>query len=294
MRAKVVAVHSNKLIVQAFIAALLAFVFSTYASAATAETKLVTKLPVKRSSKALKFGAALSIETDSTINNSEKKEYDGFYVLVPSVSQKSSGLSGNLKLVYSQKYTVQNEDNTDGDLSSPVIRLRKTIRLGESMKAGNFYFGPNFTIPAGREARRQTLNGATGLVAGVNKTFGLVSLGQELSYTYRFYRYDIRDNGVVNSPHAFASTSSAAVQINSWFGISGEFAVQQLVNFQGTPVAFSSASLGADFTLSESASISTGLATVLAGTISDDGQRNRFLLYDPGVTAAFLTLSLSI
>ena len=345
MRAKVVAVHSNKLIVQAFIAALLAFVFSTYANAAqlksvplkkhkpksvmflnsknqkllaqnsanaAADAKLEgtfmsdsipvaapvenhlakSVTPLTKVKKVWEPAAALNIETSTGINSAEKKSYSGEYTFIPSLKHNPSKLSAAAKIIYGREYTEQKDDNTDGDLSPISIALRKAVET-KGLVDG-IHFGPNFTIPAGNEARRQTLNGALGLMVGATKKIGILSLKQEVGYSYRFYRYDIRDDGTVNSPHSIASSSSAGLEFNKWFGLSAEFVAQQLINFQGTPTGNTSAAVEADFTVSKNASVALGLATSLAGTLSNDGQTRRILLYDPGVTSVFLSLGLSI
>ena len=305
MKAKAAVQHSNYHLVLAFIVMAIAFLFSLGVNAAPLKTTASKKTvkatqsvlaakvaPKTEEKKTWVAAASLSVETSSGINSAEKKTYSGEYMLVPSLTHNPTKTSAAAKIVYGREYSQQKDDNTDGDLSSIAIALRKSVEVNGVIDG--FHFGPNFTIPAGNEARRQTLNGAIGATVGATKKLGKFSLKQDFSYSYRFYRYDIRDNGVVNSPHAFSSASSGSYQLNDWFGLSGEFAVQQLINFQGTPTAFSSAAAGADFTVTKNAGISMGLATVLAGTLSDDGQRNRFVLYDPGVTIAYLTLVLSL
>lgn len=261
--------------------------------AAPANSSIAAKVETSPAKKDLEVGAAFSIETSTGINSAEKKSYSGEYALVPSIKYNPLALSAFGKIAYGREYTSQKEDNTDGDLSSIALGIRKAIKLGGGL-VDSVHFGPNFVIPAGNEARRQTFNGAIGATLGATKVIGKLSLKQELGYAYRFYRFDIRDNGVINSPHSFSSSSSAGVEITKWFGLSAEFAAQQLINFQGTPAAFTSTAVEAAFTLSEKASLALGLATALAGTLDDDGQSSRILLYDPGVTAAYLTLGLSI
>lgn len=309
MKAKAVVIHSNKVLVQAFIVAAFAFLFSNYANAVTlkasaskksvktvvgpVDTALATSLESQAKARSnLVYGAALSAGINQTNTSEGRQSYYGTYSIRPSVAHAKTNTSLDASLTYDRQYSYALDDRTDGDWRSVIVKLNKKISV--SGLVDNVTVGPRLWIGLGNEARRQTFQGALGAAVSVDKKIGVVTLGQTAAYLYRQFEYDIRNDGTVNSPHSLSESTSLTFSPTDWLHLGASFGLSYLRSFQGVSRTFSTTDIGASFSLAKNVSLSIGATTFLKSTLEPSGSGNKVKIWDSNDAIAFMELGLSI
>lgn len=320
MKAKAVSLQSNKLLVQALIAAALAFVFSTYANAATLKTasakklvkvtnaktqrqriavaataggSLATSLKAESKKKSdLDVGASLVIGTNQANTKVGKQNYYGSYTLAPSISHAKTNTSLSANLTYDRQYKYELDDRTDGDWRIGLVTLSKKIPLTGIVDS--ITISPRVVIGMGNAAKRWSYQGGFGSSLTASKKLALVTVSQSVGYTYNFYEYDIRDDGTVNSPHRLDETTSVALNPNDWLELQASFGLTYLRSFQGVNRTFSTTAFGASVALAKNVSVGIGAINFLRNTLEPSGLGNKVKLWDSNDAIAFIELGLSI
>jgi len=268
---------------------------SAIPSGAVSPANISATLPEKETSKRVVWSSSLTIDTSGTLNADDARSYSGEYLLKTGLSDKKTGIAGLLKLGYDREYSFEQDDGHDGDLVDPSVAVTKTWTEGKDFRSPVFdtiVAGVSGVAGASRESARRTLVAAVGPKLGVTKKIHRLNLGETFGYSRRFYNYDIRDDGTVNSPDSFSSTTDISFDITDDLSIAAETALFYAINFQGTGVTEEWSSLELDYTLSKTIGTALGVATK-RGTISDDGTYNQIKFIDANVAQAYFDLILN-
>jgi hypothetical protein len=282
---------------------LIAMVFSTALRTNAAEApapaaKVSTKVAEQKPAESAYQGSAkFVIETSRVVNtDTDTESFAGWYQATFSGLHKPTNIGAKLVLGFSQEYSYDREDGTTNAFDNPLASVSKTWKSGADFKTkfvDTVALSLTGALPASREMTRRTFLGSLGPNIGVAKKFGRATVTQALGYVRSFYEYEIRDNGVVNSPDAFRSTTGLDLALTDALSLSTSLVYTYAVSFQGVGKATQITSLSADYAFTDHFSMSLGLATE-RGTLEPDGQTNRIKFYDPDTTQAFIDLVVDI
>ena len=148
-------------------------------------------------------------------------------------------------------------------------------------------------LPGNRESERKAFQGSIGPTVSFLSTVRRFQIKQAFGYTRAFYEYDIRNDGTVNSPDQYKSTTEIGLSVTEKFSLGVSVALAHAVNFQGTGKTTESSAISADYAFSQNVQTSLGVGTE-RGTMLPDGQSNRVRVFDPEVATAFFDLVIGI
>ncbi len=242
------------------------------------------------------FAGTVLIETTRNANEDDRESYGGWYQLTANAVHKKSAISTSLRLGWTQEYTYQRDDGSNGSLENPSLGIAKVYRHGKDYEIPwidslSLSFGTS--VGANREAARRTFLWSNSLTLTGVKNLGRFTFRQGFGYSRSFFEYDIRDNGVVNSPNTYRSTSSLELVVTDQLALSSSFAYAYSVSFQGVGRATQSSSASVDYMISNQLAASLGVA-VERGTLEPDGQINRVKFFAPESAQYFLDLMISL
>ena len=252
-------------------------------------------LPEKDTSKRIVWSSSLIVDTSSELSREDNNSMSGEYLLKTGLTDQKTNVSLLLKAGYDREYTNEQKDGRDGDLVDPSISLTKTWKDGVDFRSPVFdslFVGLSSVAGASRESARRTFVASVGPKFGMSKKFHRLNFGQVVGYSYKFYNYDIRDDGTVNSPNSFSSVTDLSYDITDSLAISAEMLLVHSINFQNTGVSSEESALSLDYTVSKAFGVSLGVATK-RGTISDDGTSNGVKFIDDAVAQGFLDIILN-
>jgi hypothetical protein len=205
----------------------------------------------------------------------------------PSKVNLSARLSGSRELRY------ERDDGSSGQIDNIRLGAARGLWASSSSEAvvQALRGSVSATLPANREAGRQTFRGSLGLsVTAASMTWKTLSARLSSGYTYRNYSYDIRDNGVVNSPHAVRAGFDIDSQISSNLRAYFSLGVTTVRSFQGVLRSTSASDIGFDYGFLEDWTASLGLSTE-RGTLEPDGVTNRVRVLTPDSSVAYLSFT---
>lgn len=255
---------------------------------------LATKVQSGTSGNPFLYSGTVLLSTARTANEAEPIAYSGAYQLTASALHKASVLNGTVKLAYSREYTKNMDDDKPGDIVNPQFSLSKTF-LDKTDFDGLWVDSLALSLlgVAGlsRESKRRHHVGSGGFGVTAGKRLGRFNLRQGVSYSYGVYEYDIRGNGVVNSPHVYRSLSSVYVSLTDALTFAVDLSYAYAVSFQGVGKVTQIANLGLEYAFNDRVAISVGAETE-RGTLEPDGQSNRVRLFAP--EAAHYTVDVAV
>lgn len=242
------------------------------------------------------FTGQLLFETTRSANEAEPISYGGSYQLTGSAIHKKSAVNATARVGYTRAYSYERDDGSVGSFDNPGLSLAKSFRNGKDYEFSALdavSVSLSGSIGANDESRRRTFLWSNGVSVTGAKTLGNWSLRQGFGYTHSFYEYDIRDNGVVNSPHTLRSTTMAFYSLNDQISFGASFLYGYSISFQGVGRATTMAQFSADYAFTNKISASLGVASD-RGTLEPDGQTNRIRFYAPEAATYFFDLIVSL
>lgn len=248
------------------------------------------------SEKPFLYTGQLLLETTRSANEAEPISYGGWYQLTASGIHKKSAINGTFRAGYTREYSYQREDGSMGSFDNPSVSVAKSFRHGKDYDLSwidAISLSVSGAIGANDESRRRTFLWSNGVSVTVAKRLGRLSLRQGLGYTHSFFEYDIRDNGVVNSPHTLRSSTLAFYSLNDHISLGASLMYGYALSFQGVGRATTMAQFSADYAITEKISASLGVASD-RGTLEPDGQTNRIRFYAPEAATYFFDLIVSL
>lgn len=248
-----------------------------------------------------KPSAKAVISTSRTLQEEEEPSYGGAYELTLGASNKYLGLSGSARVGYSREYSFQRDDGTDGSMDNPSAVISKKFVKDEwdanPSAIWKYVDGISWSVsgalPGNAESERRTFQGSLGTSVGFAKSIRRLDLSQGFGYTRGFYEYDIRDDGTVNAPDSFKSTTSLGYNVTDKLALSLSVALSHAINYQGTGKTAEMSSLSLDYAFNKHVQTSLGVATE-RGTMLPDGETNRVRVFDPEVASAFFDLVIGL
>jgi hypothetical protein len=243
-----------------------------------------------------RFGGTILIETTRNANEDDRESFGGWYQLTANAVHKKTAISTSLRLGWTQEYTYQRDDGSNGSMENPSLSIAKSFRNGKDYEIPwidslSLSFGTS--MGANREAARRSFLWSNSLTLTGTKSLGRFTLRQGFGYSRSFFEYDIRDSGVVNSPNTYRSTSSVELGLTDQLALSSSFAYAYSVSFQGVGRATQSSSASVDYMISNRLAASLGVA-VERGTLEPDGQINRVKFFAPESAQYFFDLMISL
>lgn len=233
------------------------------------------------------------ISTSRSVNVEEPNDFAGTYRL--SLKYKSKNWSASTELGYILNYSKELEEpeygtGQVGDFEDPKLGL--TTKRDVLTEGFSIQYGLNATAPLSKLTTKRSFRGSLGPSLGYSYQNGRWLFNQTLGYRYAFYEYEIRDNGVTNSPHNLSLLNSITYDITEKLQAGVSFLFRHSISFQGVGRNQTLTTASLDWSPIEKVSIGTGVET-LAGTLSPDGGLDRLYLYEPGLAQVFLDLSLN-
>ncbi len=240
------------------------------------------------------FNGQLVLETARTADEAEAASYSGWYMATASATHKKLGMTATARLGYSQEYSYRRDDGTNGSFDNPSLSVAKSFLNGrdyENSWIDSVSVSASGSVGANNESARRTLLWTNGLTVTGAKNLGRFNLRQAFGYTHSFFEYDIRDNGVVNSPSSFRTLTTLYYDINDRLSVGASFTYAYAISFQnvGRGTQFTSATL--DYMITPKISASIGVASERS-TIEPDGQSDRIRFYAPESAQYFADLIL--
>ncbi len=244
----------------------------------------------------LKPSAEFVLDTARTLSENESDSWSGFYQLNLGLADKETSSSALLRLGYSREYSYERADGTDGDFDNPRLDLRKSFKSGDHFKStliDEWAIGARGILGVSRESKRRTYRGEFGPSISVRKKWGRFELIQAFRYGWRSYEYDIRMDGTVNSPHGFASSTVANLELTEMITLNGTFVYSHDISFQGVGRSAESTQFSLDCAWTKNFDTSIGFVTERP-TAEADGQSERMKFFDQDKAQAFFDLILKI
>ena len=118
-------------------------------------------------------------------------------------------------------------------------------------------------------------------------------LKEGFGYSHGFYEYDIRDDGTVNSPEQFMSTTEASLKLTEKLALSASLGLVDAISFQGVSKVSQTSGFSIDYTINDHIATSLGVSTDRP-TQLPDGQSDRVQFLDPTVAQAFLDIVIGL
>lgn len=283
---------------------LFAFISNFFASTANAQAAALANDPATLAASAadsanqspFAFSGQLLVETTRTADEAEPISYTGWYQATASATHKSSALTGTARLGYSREYSYEREDGSVGSFDNPSLSLAKSFRNKKDFETDlldSVSISVSGSVGANDDSRRRTFLWSNGVSITGAKSIGKFNLRQSFGYTHSFFEYDIRDNGVVNSPDSVRSVSMLFYSLNDAVSFGASFTYGYSVSFQGVGRATTMAQASADYSFTDRVSASIGVASE-RGTLEPDGQTNRIRFYAPEAAQYFMDLIISL
>ncbi len=245
---------------------------------------------------ALQLSGQLTVETARSADESAPASYSGSYLGIFSAAHKRTNVTATLKTSYSREYSYDRADGSNGGFDNPLLSVAKAWNAGEHFSSSiidRFALSLGASVGVDNESRRRTFLWSNGVSAIVSKKLDQLSLAQSLGYIRSFYEYDIRANGVVNSPNTLRSVSSISYAVNDRLAIGGEFIFSHSVSFQGVGRTTEWSTFSADYAFTDTVSGSVGASTE-RGTLEPDGTSNRVRGFAPEAAQYFVDLILKL
>jgi hypothetical protein len=242
------------------------------------------------------YSGQFILETTRTADEAEPISYTGWYQATASATHKKSAINGTARLGYTREYSYQRDDGSNGAFDNPGLSLAKSFRRGkdfESEYLDSVSIALSGAIGANDESRRRTFLWSNGVSITGAKAIGRFNLRQSFGYTHSFFEYDIRDNGVVNSPDSVRSVSMLFYSVNDRVSLGGSFTYGYSISYQGVGRATTMAQVSADYSFTDRISASIGVASE-RGTLEPDGQSNRIRFFAPEAAQYFADLVISL
>lgn len=242
------------------------------------------------------FTGQLLVETARTANEADPISYTGWYQLTGSAIHKKTAMNATARIGYTREYSYQRDDGSVGSFDNPGLSLAKSFRNGKDYEFSALdaiSVSLSGSIGANDDSRRRSFLWSNGVSVTGAKTLGDWNLRQSFGYTHSFYEYDIRDSGVVNSPHSLRSTTMAFYSLNDRVSFGGSFLYGYSISFQGVGRVTTMAQVSADYSFTDKISASLGVASE-RGTLEPDGQTNRIRFYAPEAATYFFDLIVSL
>jgi hypothetical protein len=268
---------------------------SAIPSAAVPDANVAAALPEPSTKKRFAWTSSLILDTSASLNREEATSYSGEYLMKTGVTDQKSNIAALLKFGYDREYSFDLDDGTDGDFVDPSVAVTKTWKNGVEFVSPVFdtiVVGISSTGGASHASARRTFVASVGPSIGATKKIHKLTIGQKFGYQRRFYNYDIRDDGTVNAPDSFSSTTDLSFDITPSLALSAETLLAYAINYQGTGETTEWSSFSIDYTISDLLGASLGVATK-RGTSSPDGTYNEVKFYDGSVAQGFFDLILN-
>jgi hypothetical protein len=268
---------------------------ATTAAPAGQTAALVTEAPATSTSP-YKFGAQLSVGTAASMDPNSVTRYSGSYTFRPGIRYAPLKMRAGAGLSYSQEYSHERDDGTNGSLENPSLSLSKAWDKGADFNS-NYIDAISMSlsgvIPVTNDSRKRTLRGTLGPSVKATKGVGRVTFGQSFGYSRSFFEYDIRDDGVVNSPDSFSSTTELGLKITDKLSFNTLFRYGYTISFQGVGRGSERTAFSMDYSISSRVFASLGVDTS-RGTLAFDGQSDRLKFFDQEAATAFFDLGMSL
>lgn len=266
-------------------------------TSALPDSNLRAGVPEPDDGKRFGFSTRIVVETTKSVTQTNRDSFGGWYQVGTTFADTRNDLSATVKVGWAQEYSYQSdkEANANGDLDNPAVILMKTWKDGVHFKSSIFdtvSAGLSGSVGGSREAARRTFLGGIGPTIAVAKKIQRLSVGQALSYSRGFYREDIRDSGILNSPNQFVSVTDFSFGFTDKLALSLSNKLTYAISFQGVGKTIQLIQVSLDYSALDNLGFSVGVATE-RGTGTPDGQSNRLALYDRNVGQGFLDMILS-
>lgn len=242
------------------------------------------------------YNGQLLIETSRTADEADPISYTGWYQATASATHRKAMVTATARLGYTREYSYAREDGSVGSIDNPSLTVAKTFLNGKDF-GGTVFDAISVVLSGGvganAESRRRTFLWSNGIGIMGAKAIGRFNLRQSFGYTRSFFEYDIRDNGVVNSPNTVRSTSILFYSVSDALSLGANFTYAYAISFQGVGRATTSAQASADYAFTDRISASVGIASE-RGTLEPDGQTNRIRFFAPEAAQYFVDLIISL
>jgi hypothetical protein len=240
------------------------------------------------------YSGEIFVDTSQTLSNPGHETWEGFYKANLKLTDNQTQITYGVESAYSQEYTYQLDDGSDGDMAYAVVFATKSWSNGKDFLSPLFdkiTLGMTGSLPVGKESQRRTFEGGLGTNTGVSKKIGRWSLSEGLSYTRGFYQDDIRDNGTMNNPDIYKSKSSIGFDITKKLSASFLYIYTVAVDFYGVGKGADTSYIELDYALMKRVTLSAGVATDRASTLDPDGQTEQMKFYEPESSAAYFDVA---
>lgn len=242
-----------------------------------------------------RFRKDLTISTGRTLSLNDNPAYSGSYSLALAATDVKKSITYSANFAYSQEYTYPRDDGTNGDFERPSVKVSKSLKLAKDYGwkiLDTFSYGLSASFPLGAESKRQTFRGSLSPSVAAAKSLGKFSVSQSLSYSRRFYEYDIRLNGVVNSPNSISSSTGLGFDLSEKWSIETSFVYSYGVSYQNVGRSTNSITFSTSYKASDLISLSTGVTTD-RGTLEPDGVTNKIRFFDSEKAQGFFDITFS-
>lgn len=279
----------------ACLALAVAFIWSNHSAAQIEDPTSVsaTRTNKKVRQEKISYGAEFNVETYTGINQAEEhRNVQGQYSASFGMSFPQYQLSTIANFGWQQEYSYARDDGRDGDWSDPSVAIIKTVSLKNSV-IDSIAFSGRGTAAMNKESKLASYRGTLGGSVSLQKRFNRFYLSQSFGYSRSFFEYDIRDDGVVNSPDNYSTSTSASYSIGSKWLVGAMFRYSYAVSFQKVGKGRELFNIFLAHRFTKNFAVTGGLMTS-RGTLLPDGQTNQLRFIDPNSTYAYLNLGLSI
>lgn len=269
---------------------------SAVISPALANDPATLAAAAEQGSRRFAYTGELLLETARTADESSPISYTGWYKFTGSATHAPTAITGMIRLGYTREYTYERADGTNGDLDNPILTLSKSFLHGQHYDFAaldSVSLALIGSLPGGREAERRTFMGSSGVLLTGSKALGRFTIQQTFGYSRGFYRYDIRDDGTVNSPDAFKTLTLVNYNLTDRLSLGGLFNYSYAISFQGIGRGTQLGAVTVDYALTENIAASIGVMSERA-TIEPDGQSDRIRVYAPEAAQYFADVILKL
>jgi hypothetical protein len=270
---------------------------STASAPAAQSAALTTEVSAKTANASpYKFSGQLSLGTAASLDPNSVTRYSGSYTFRPGIRYAPFKMRAGASLSYSQEYSHERDDGTNGSLENPSLSLSKAWDKGADFSS-NYIDALSMSlsgvIPVTKDSQKRTLRGTLGPSLKATKGLGRVTLGQSFGYSRSFFEYDIRDDGVVNSPDSFSSTTELGLKITDKLSFNTMLRYGYTISFQGVGRGSERTAFSVDYSISDRFFASLGVDTS-RGTLAYDGQSDRLKFFDQEAATAFFDLGMAL
>jgi hypothetical protein len=231
-----------------------------------------------------------------TADESIDTSYSAWYQITGSATYKRLGITTSARLGYTQEYTYASDDGSVGSVVNPSVTVSKSFLNGRDYNFAWFdsaSISVSGLIGANRESERRSLLWTNGLTITGSKSLGRFFLRQSFGYSRSFFEYEIRDNGVVNSPSTLRSNSLVYYSLTDKLSLGGSFTYAYSVSYQDVGRVVTMAAASVDYVITNKISASLGVSSERS-VLEPDGQSSRIRLYAPETAQYFADLIISL